>query len=920
MAILNRNKNQPKKDLTREVGVAGEVLFTGFDREESRADNVSIKDYRKMIDRDPTVESLFNIMTLPIVSATYRIDADENDEGEVQADFVRKNLLEPPHKGGMETPFTLFQDQLMMAIVDGFALWEKVYKLQNGKYVYKKLAYRDSIGITLLRDKDGGYGGARQVVSYAGETVDVTLPAYKTFLFTHNKARDYLYGRSALKSLVKPYNKKAKLEYLDSIALQADAIKPKVLIRTEAGTYESDDPNSKSNTIVNKALKALAKLGERNPVASLPFGFDVKEITQKGRDPHQSIERQNSEMARAFLATFTLLGSQGGSNVGSFALSDNLSDMLMISLKALMAKIEEHINQYVIADLHDLNFATPHYSELHYDDLTSDTVQVIADAFMKLLEKDRVSDEMVQGIEEQTASRLEIDLEQIKKDREARAADEAKKAEAQKPTPSDDNPDGGTPTGGSGGGNSQDGGSAGNGGKFLSDNQWWRPLTPYEQSVKFADINAKMDTLESSYAKAAEPILADFARKLVESGVATQKIKDVKVELPKEYASLLATTIRTAYNYAKTGAADELNLPAPATSPEAVAGMKEMVEFVLSKQQDDIRGIIADERLKHQTNLSSEDDAAKLVSDALLLAIMAWVTEIVKPTASAIVGRAINNGRNDVFVSVQTSDDLYQYSSLLDFKVCPICKSLDGSVVTPEDYARTEWKPPLHFNCRCLWILIRKLSPDYKMPEVTGIDDDHIHNIDRMMHTKKQDLINEGSLRPDEFKKTMLNRVSGKDYTGSTLADFENAVRGNNFETGAVVGSDGKVVASFVGESHSVAIPRDIATGQTVTHNHPSGGAFSLADIKVAADYNLKEIRAFGDVYSYSMKPGASGWPSASAIIKARSEAEAQAKANAKAKVREVQPTKRQLHAEITNDLTAIMAEKLGMIYTRTKI
>ncbi len=713
--LLNRTielaeKPKPAKGgkMTDEVGVAGDVVFNGFKDEEARSDKITIKQYREMLDKDPTVESLFNIFTLPIIAATYRIDADKNDTGEVQAEFVRRNLLEPPHKGGMETPMSLFLDQLLMSVVDGFQLWEKVYRIDEaGRLALKKLAHRDSIGITLKRDKYGGYGGAVQRVNYMGEWKEIELLAYKTFLFTHNKARDFLYGRSSFRSLYPKYDKKRRLEYLDSIALQNDAIKPKVLLRKESGALGKEEKTAR-----NKALAMLAKLGERKPVASLPYGYDIKELNSQGRDPHTSIERQNSEMARAFLATFALLGSQGKeSNVGSYALSDNLADMLMISLKAYMTKVEEHINQYLIADLIDLNFAEKHYPEFHFDDITSDVVEVMTDAFQKLLEKDRISDEMVEGIERATANRLEIDLEKIKKDRKKRAEEEAKEAAKSANNES---------------GNDDEGSSAGNsGGKFLSDGQrWWRPLTPAEQTVRLADIEKRMDNMEDEFIGRVEPVLKSYLESLTNSEVESG---NVGVELPKDYIAAVSGTIRTAYNYAKTGAADELKVAAPATSKEAIESMKQFTDFVINKQQDDLKNILIAEKLKHQRLTRSlaegeeEEDPNTIFKTSLQAAFTAWLARILRATASSIVATSVANGRGDVFDDVAGKDDLFQLSGILDEKICPMCEELDGSVVTRDEYRRTRWKPPFHFNCRCLWILVRKVSPDYKMPEVTGL-------------------------------------------------------------------------------------------------------------------------------------------------------------------------------------------------------
>lgn len=891
MALLRRNKTPVvSKQQSSEIGVAGNVVFEGFEKEESRADKVTIADYRDMIDKDPTVESFFNIFTLPIIAATYRIDADEKDAGNVQADLVRNNLFNPSYKGGMQLPFSLFLDQLLLSIIDGFQLWEKVYMINSdSKIVLKKLAHRDSIGLTLIRDDDNGYGGVRQQVTYGNDVVDVTIPAYKTFLFTHNKARSFLYGRSALRSLRKPYVKKGKLEYLDSIALQSDAIKPKLLKRTSDSVIEK---NENGESIRSKILSALAKLGELKPVASIPFGYEVQELTADGRDPHQSIERQNSEMARAWLATFSLLGSQGGSNVGSYALSDNLSDMLMISLKAFMTKVEEHINQYLIADLHTLNFAEPYFSEFHFDDLTSDTVQVIADAFTKLLEKDRISDEMVQGIEEATANRLEIDIVRIKKERKKQAEKDAK---ANVIPPSNQNGD-----------------KANLGDKFLSDdihdelgiddsklgcimldvdkleilkyidngtddlveaksgehlmgavgevephitllfglmesahnykdqidklyseaviesvvieevsyfdnpesdsypiiarvkltpellkahnlmtklphantfidykphitlayvkkdevirdrwvksladkynnseikvlglnygdksddsndlsdgdgNLWHRALTPAEMTVKFADINKRMDTMEESFISQSNTVLQQYIKELVASDLTAPSYKELKIELPKQYVSIISGSIRTAYNYAKTGAADELKVNAPATSKEALAGVTQYTDFIIGKQQDDIKNIILAERLKLSRSLADNteeniDDPQLQFNSKVETGLLAWLANILKPTAGAMISTAVNNGRDDVFKEVAKDGDLFQFSGLLDTKICNICRDLDGKVVDLDGYRRSRWNPPIHYHCRCLWILIRKVSETFKMPEVTGL-------------------------------------------------------------------------------------------------------------------------------------------------------------------------------------------------------
>ena len=90
-------------------------------------------------------------------------------------------------------------------------------------------------------------------------------------------------------------------------------------------------------------------------------------------------------------------------------------------------------------------------------------------------------------------------------------------------------------------------------------------------------------------------------------------------------------------------------------------------------------------------------------------------------TTANLVSQAVNLGRDDVFTEYSDKIYGYQYSAILDEAVCAICEDLDASVVTPDDYAATVWIPPIHFNCRCIWVAIMEDETD--KPEFTGLPD-----------------------------------------------------------------------------------------------------------------------------------------------------------------------------------------------------
>lgn len=732
-------KDETPKNLTSEIGFAGDIVFESFDREESRTDEISIKDYRRMLDSDTTVEALYNIFTMSILAATYHIDADSEDVDEAQAEFVRRNLLEPPHKGGMQTPMSLFIDQSLIAIYEGFALFEKVYELRDGKLVLKRLAHRDSTTLTLIRDEVGGFGGAKQRTTDAtGAFQEVTIPAYKSFLFTYGKNRNYLYGRSAFKSLYPRYDKKRRLEYLDSVALQADAIKPKVLKRTVDGVVSEQLKKAR-----NKALEVLGRLGKHNSVASIPYGYDLDVLNTEGRDPHQSIERQNSEMARAFHASVILTATQGSaSNVGSYSLSTNQKDLLQTAITGVMRLLESHINQYLIADLIDLNFAERHYPEFHFDTPDESIISAVFEAFKLLVQKDRISDDIATGIEESTATRLGIDLDAIKKRRQEEPKDEKV---------DDDDSD-----------NDKDGGNGGNADKFLDENDKIsevappephehvtinRDLTDAEKRVKFDAIQDWMKAQEDSFAAAATEEL---------NKVIDNISLDEAFSLPASYTALIAKYYRTAYNYGKLSAADEQKLPAPALKEERKLHERQYVDFIVDMQNEDVNNIISGELLKQPINLADESDEdveevepekpayqsttqKSAVLEAIKISAGAWVAQAVLGTKGTIISQGMNDGRDDSFASFDEDDDtaVYQWSALMEKNTCPICAELDGKVISANERKTMFQRPPKHINCRCIWTRISALNKEYKLPKITGIDEKTMNRIEAAQFQSK---------------------------------------------------------------------------------------------------------------------------------------------------------------------------------------
>lgn len=714
--LSGKNNDKNAGSRLREIGGAGTGVFTDYEAEKIKLNRPrKITDYRDML-RDGTVEALFNILTMPILASEYDIKpADESTEAKTQADFVRNNLLSESYKGGIETPFNLFLDQSMMALVDGFQVWEKVYRLNNNRYELKKLALRDSRSVEILSDLKDGYQGIKQTQE-DGSTV--VIPAYKTFLFTPGKRYDQYYGRSIFTALWRNYDKKWKLEYLDSIALQNDAIKPKVLKNTGSTLAKDDDK------VPSKVLNVLSRLGKVNSMAALPANYELEVLNSEGRDPHQSIERQNSEMARVFLANFMLLGSQGTSSTGSFALSDTQAKMFRMSLESVMNKLTAHINQYIIADLIDINFSEPRYPVFAFEKMDNEVVGAIFNAFTTMIQKDRMSDAMASEIEDATATRLGFDVEKIKQQRTEQAENTESNAGKEKEA-------GGTSTGQ----------------RTMSDKH------KHEPSESLKKLDARWQELEKRFLDQIRPVYETVAEEVSQEVANSKLVSDIDaVVFPVEYRRTLVSFFKQGYQIGKISASDEMGKPAAKNGNDLTKAAIEYINWIIEKQQDDLtnyaKSLVMDRVVLDDEQIDYSAEISKL--------ILAWFATKLTDTASYAIAQAVNSGRN----SVWDDDDVLEFSAILDARTSPGCSTLDGKVMTWKEWqAYPEYIPPRHFNCRSTFV---KISDQTPRADMTPPDNDTMTEIKRIQQTPKSELIKDGTLQGKMTKKGLLEMKSSE--------------------------------------------------------------------------------------------------------------------------------------------------------------
>lgn len=739
------------------------ILFNG---EVISTDKIKISDLIKMRQEDGTASALYNIMTLPITANPWDIMADDMDKDGKQAELIKDALTRPSYMGGMSTPFSLVLADMLRAVLEGYRAFEKVFTINDkGQIVYRKLAPRDNSTITILTDDRGGFNGIKQE-AYIGNTFKtIVIPREKVFLFTFGKEKNWLKGESAFRAAYYHYDKKHRLYYLAHQAVQQFAIPPKVGIAPPKATQDE----------IDEAVEALDELAVNSSVA-LPNGWNVTSPGQTGRiDPISLIDHHNAEMARSVLAHFIMLGS--GGSTGSWALSQDQSDMFILALRGLMENIEEHINAYVIPDLIDYNFETPFYPKFRFADLTTATTNIIKETFKQIVDKDpsQVPDYVIEGVVNRMAELLEIEKPEEPKPSDNQTADGQgdiqsiagaidQTAEIAKQALN------GAQIGSllevvnqiATGQLPFDTGRATviaafpflteadidkildpvknftpkpqlsrSGRRFLADERWKRPLTPAETKVNFAAIQKKFNTLEADFEDAVKPIWDKIksdtlarVEKLLEAEDYTA-IQDLEISFGDEYRAAIVEQMMDAYNYAKVGAADEMGVKAPATPKETKDLINAQAQQTVDKQfaelKFEITNAVTTAQRKAQLSVSVDLAVADVIGTIGTL-IAGYYDSKIGVTAGIISTIGINIGRDDAFKSNESNIDRYQYSAILDDATCAICEDLDGMVLTPEEYKDTVWTPPIHFNCRCIWVEI--LNDEEEKPDITGVPDE----------------------------------------------------------------------------------------------------------------------------------------------------------------------------------------------------
>ena len=256
---------------------------------------------------------------------------------------------------------------------DGLIGWQKLpIRAQDTLYQWEYGARDDLIGMTQVPPPDFGL---------------ITIPTEKLLLFRTESRKGNPEGRSILRNAYRSWFFKKRFQEIEGIGIERDLAGLPVLVAPPGVDIWSDDPD----IVRTRALaEALVKNIRRDSMEGivLPAEWDLKLLSTGGKrnfDTNATIDRYDTRMAMTVLADFVLLGHQ---KVGSFALSDNKTEMFSLAIGAFLDIICEEFNKKAIPYLVDMNGeqfgGITDYPKLVHGDIETQDIGKLGDYIQKM--------------------------------------------------------------------------------------------------------------------------------------------------------------------------------------------------------------------------------------------------------------------------------------------------------------------------------------------------------------------------------------------------------------------------------------------------------------------------------------------------------------------------------------------------------
>lgn len=367
----------------------GELSTTGLHMSDGRVLEELREDLRypqaictfKEMSYDPTISAANNAIKSMIRRLDWSVDFKNTDDLTSEQEDMKRFIEECMED--MDVPWADFINEALSILTYGYSIHEKVYKHRNGmsgkyksrfedgKLGWAKLPIRsqDTIYRWLYDPKGQRITHVEQDLStvrtFYGTTngrlsfpeTKIQIPYNKVLHFRNDVQRGNPEGSSPLKSVYIPWKYKTKIEEYEAIGIARDmGGMPIVELPPEYMSENADDAKKEVYNYFKDVIRnihANEQMGLIMPKFVDPdtkndiFGFKLEGVSGGGKqyDTNKIIERYENKILMAYLADVLKLGQDAS---GSFALSDNKTNLLAVGIEAILKQILDIINRDLI--------------------------------------------------------------------------------------------------------------------------------------------------------------------------------------------------------------------------------------------------------------------------------------------------------------------------------------------------------------------------------------------------------------------------------------------------------------------------------------------------------------------------------------------------------------------------------------------
>ena len=381
-----------------EIGRTGQQRYGGVFYEEFLPElrgQRGIRAYKEMSENDDIIGAILFAVKMLIRNVHWGVQPGGTEElDEECAAFVESCLYD------MENSWTGTLSEILSFLVYGWSAHEIVYKRRMGRNRDVRLGSKHSDGLigwqklpiraqdTLYQWEYGTNDDLHGMTQMPPPDFGfITIPIEKLLLFRTEIRKGNPEGRSVLRNAYRSWFFKKRFQEIEGIGIERDLAGLPVLVAPEGVDIWDNDPDIvRTRTLAETLVKNIRRDSMEGIV--LPAGWDLKLLSTGGKrnfDTNATIDRYDTRMAMTVLADFVLLGHQ---KVGSFALSDNKTEMFSLAIGAFLDIICEEFNKKAIPYLVDVNGehfgGITDYPELVHGDIETQDLGKLGDYIQKM--------------------------------------------------------------------------------------------------------------------------------------------------------------------------------------------------------------------------------------------------------------------------------------------------------------------------------------------------------------------------------------------------------------------------------------------------------------------------------------------------------------------------------------------------------